>query len=217
MKKATKIRTKRLFVSLILTLSLVLTAAVLSACSKKKAIWLEDGQTVSCVDNSLGEGTDNNVKLTHSYTNKSEVQNPGKIYKAGDRYFAQIVIGKKLDGITSDVVYVEITDIKNGGKIDKSAFINATGGTTTNPSAWGVIVKLEGFETLSDGKSQSTVSTKYCYQYTKDKRLNIWGDREITTVITYPDETTLSFTLVQESAETWSWILSQTGDSYEVK
>ena len=202
---------KKIIIALLIIVSL---GAVFTGCSKKGATWLEDGQTLEVIDNTLGEGEPNNLKFTHTYTNSTVNESKGYIYtlpvsesNPTARYFASIKQGTE----SNSSKLVEITNIKNGDKLTPDNFLSFE-------SLWTQGMQfIDGNSTAVHYSSAVTV-TKYCYNVTNNT-ITVWGDKYLTVTITSSAVSgdSISFEVEIKDFMKLPMILSHKGDSWQIK
>jgi len=207
--------------AIIVALSLVIAMSVMFAgCSKKKAIWLKDGQTLVIIDNTLGEGEKNNLRFTHTFANSVVEEGKGYVYvlpvsesNPAVRYLVSVK-----HGTSSELI--EITNVKNGAKLSSDKFLTSGWGNFWNQGMLFVCGASAGSAADTTAHYSSVVTTtKYCYRVTKNNNMTVWGDKLLAVTITSSEESInlLSFTVEIKSFMKLPMILSHKGDSWEIK
>ena len=199
---------------ILIFLFIAVIVAVFAGCSSEGATWLEDGQTLEVIDNTLGEGEKNNVRFVHTYKNSVVNEAKGYIYilpvnenNPTVRYFASLKQDTKSE-------LIEITNIKEGDNISADMFL-----TSVWSDMWG-----QGMQ-LADGTNQtvhySNVETtiKYCYKVTRNNNLTVWGFKYLSVTITSPLVSSKPFSFTIDEIEFYKLplLLSHNGDSWEIK
>ena len=204
---------KKAVVALLLALVVCLT---LAGCRKDKAIWLQDGQTLEIVDNTLGEGKEHNLRFTRSYSNSTVTEEKGYVYilpvsenNPTVRYFTSL---KQSSG-SSDTLFIEITNVRNGEKF--------TGENHMSDFAelWGQgLIFAGGTASTAEHYSSVVTTTKYCYNATNNNNIKVWGDKHLAVTITSSVVSAgpISFTVDIESFFQFPMILTHEGDSWKV-
>ena len=211
---------KKIILTLAIAMAVVAMSVGLAGCSKKNAIWLTDGQTLTVIDNTLGEGINGNVRFTHTFKNSVVDENKGVLYvlptaddDTPDRYFATIRM--KTTGIADEIHYIEITNIKNGDTVSHSQLMDSI--SNADMLAQG-LHSLDGTNTATH-YSAVTSTTRNCYQVSRGGNITVWTDKSLAVTITSPtiQNTPLSFTIDWPDFHRLTYILGQTGDSWSVE
>ena len=207
-------------------LSLALVAAfvavTLSGCGRKNATPLLDGQILSAVDNSLGEGVKNNLRTTPSWQNHTTADTDrGFIWTiaATDtetaKWFATIKVGGR-------TMFVDVTNLQNGTTINAAdTLAGAPAGATIAPNS----TAHNEVNTARADYTTSVTTTKYFYDWNaRTKWLNVYTDLYTTVTVISPYAATfgasitgLTFTIYSPTTSTHPVCLSQNGDSWEIQ
>jgi|GEM_PF-3531822 len=212
-KTVTKMKINKIVTALLLVMVIGL---VFVGCSKDDAIWLQTGQTLEIVDNTLGEGQPHNWRFTYSYKNSVVNEEKGYVYvlpvsedNPTVRYFASLKQG------SSSSKFVEITNVKNGAKLTIANFMPDFADLWAQGMTF-----VDGTKDVNTSVHYSSVvtTTKYCYNATKHNNMKIWGDKYLAVTITSPvfSATPVSFSVDIKDFHVSSLILSQVGDSWKV-
>ena len=206
----------------IIALLLAAACIMLVGCSKDKAIWLQDGQTLEIIDNTLGEGQEYNLRFTYNYTNSVVNEEKGYVYilpvnenNPTERYFASIRQGTN----SQSTKFIEITNVKNGAQFTGSNFVDDFGSLWDKGLTFADGTNKVSSTTTSVHYSSVATTTKYCYNVTKNNNITIWGDKLLNVTITSPiiSANPVSFTVDLKDFFKLPLILSHTGDSWTVK
>ena len=216
--------------TLALAVSIIAVGGVLlSACTKSHATYLRDGQTLSIVDNTLGEGQNANGRFTYSYKNETKAEQKGSIVAltgtdgAPDRYFAYVhqkfsleTNGTPSTGTVSADFWIELTGLRNGAVLGAGSRIGTRPAGATNLLGEGENT------TMVSAIHHTTVSTyqKIAYEE-KNRWLTVWRDRTVTIKITsptvYPSAADNSITVtLNYQYSNFPYCLTQKGDSWKV-
>jgi hypothetical protein len=194
---------KKILFSMALLLSVLVVAGTVAGCSKKKATVLTEGQKLVIIDNTLGEGVKNNIKLSPTYESGHKTEALGVIRKLAatdtepEKYFAYI----RQDGGTTGNKWADITNVQNGANVSHLALIE------TIPANTALL------PTATDNASIDTF-VKYSYQV-KGSSLHVWGDRVLTVTINCPElnPTPFTFTINLDNTFKITHLLGHAGDS----
>lgn len=200
----------------IISLIIIVVSVMLTGCRKEDAIWLEDGQTLEIIDNTLGEGEQANLRFTHTYKNSQVTEKKGYVYilpvsetNLTVRYFCSVSQGES----GNNAKLVEITNIEDGDKLTPADCLSFT-------TLWGQGMEFVDTTKKTDTHYSSTVtSTKYCYFVTNNNNMKVWGDKYIDVTVTSSvlSKSPVSFEIKIEDSSVMTFILSHKGDSWEIK
>lgn len=200
-------------ISLLVVLVLI-ASVVFVSCTKKNAVWLEDGQTLEIIDNTLGEGEDKNVRVPHTYTNSVVTEKKGYVYvlpvsetNPAVRYFVSINQDAKSE-------LIEITGVKDGDTLTDENFLSSEWGNFWNSG----LQFVDGKSTEVHYSSVIT-TTKYCYKVTKNNYMTVWGSKYLAVTVTSSaiSENPVNFNIEIIDFHKLPLILNHKGDSWEIK
>ena len=204
--------------TIIITLLVVMVGFTFGGCNKGKATWLQDGETLHIVDNTLGEGEKNNTTWPHTYKNSTVNESKGYVYvlpvsetNPTVRYFASIKQGTS----SNNSLFVDITNMQSGVTINSATLKESI------TDMWGRgMLFADGTNTASTSVHYTTAitNTKYCYYITNNKTLTVWGDKYVDVTITSPviSGSPLSFTIYIENFHKLPLLLGHKGDTWEI-
>jgi len=201
----------------------VIAGMVLAGCGRKDAIWLEDGQTLEIIDNTLGEGEKYNARFVHTFKNSVVNEDKGYVYvlpvsesNPSVRYFASIRQGTS----SSNTIFIEITNAKDGDKLTSSDIIAGIGDLWEQGL---LFVETDSNKAPVGGPKSdysSVVTTiKYCYSVTKNDNITVWGSKFLAITITSSALSTkpINLTLDIIDFSKLPLLLSHKGDSWSIK
>ena len=208
---------KKVVKSFILMFLLIAMGTFFTGCNASNAIWLQDGQTLRVIDNTLGEGRPGNIRVVHTFTNSTVTEARGYIYilpvsesNPTVRYFASIRQGER----SANTRFVEITNVECGDILDSSSF-------TSIIDFWGQgLTFADGTNTPSTTEHFSSVvtTTRYRYAISRNNNITIWGERSLAVTINSSviSEQPISFTIEIPDFRRVPLLLSHEGDSWEI-